>query len=333
MRRATTLALTTALALPPSLASADGPHRVRFHATRADDAERCPSEAVLRDAVRARMGADPFADDADARIEVRFVRVRRSLRAELRVATADGPPIDPRVITSRQRDCRALADATALAVSLTIAELPAPEPVTPPAPAPTPAVVPAVVASPVVTLPVERPPVVVRPPPPPTVVSVPRWEVHADVLGQWGLTPTLTGGLSLGASWRRGALSLGVDVRGVIASELRSAVGGVAVQTFAAAPALCVLAGHFFACGVVSVGAVLAEGRDAAITHRVNTPSVRAGARVGVTSSLTAGVTFRFGVEVDAPMTITEHRIDNAVVWSTPPVAVAVAAGVGWRLP
>lgn len=337
-RCAAALSAAAALSTTPLPARGQTLETVRLVATRGAGAEACPDGDVLRDAVRARLGADPFDDASATRVEVTFSRAHHGLRAELRVTAPDATDLAPRVIRSRRRDCRALSDATALAASLVVTTLaprapaptPAPTPTPPPAPAPPPQTA-ELRATVIAGTSTPRPWTVTRAPAPTAVT--PRWEVHLDALGAWGATPSLTGALSLGGSWRRGALSLGLDLRGVWPGVEESLAGSVSIAAVTATPAACLHRGVFMACGVVSVGAVIAEGRGAAINHRVNTPTVRAGARVGVVASPGSTITLRAWAEVDAPMTLTEHRVDDAVVWTTAPVAVTLAAGVGVRIP
>lgn len=335
MRRAA--ALAAALVSSAQVSSADPLATVRLVADRAPGAERCADDVSLADAVRARLGVDPFRDLSETRVTVRFSRARHGVRAELRVDRDDVAPPEPRVLRSRRRDCRALSAAVALAVALLVAELP---PDAPPV---------AVVRAVTLARADEPPPIVAAtttpiaapaPPPPPLASTVaprapaqPPWEVHLDLLGAWGVTPAITGGASLGGSWRHGVLSVGVDLRGVLTRAQREPGGAVSVTPFTAAASVCLHRGWLAACGVLSAGATVAEGEGAAINHRVSTPAMRAGARVLLSAPLTSTLSLRVWAELDAAVTVTEHRVDDAVVWTTPPAAASLGAGVGVRIP
>jgi hypothetical protein len=117
----------------------DVPH-ARLRYDRGSDS--CPDEAALRDAVSARLGYVPFADDAALVIEATIRRTGRGFRGELRVLAADGTLRGERSVASADGDCDELGRALALAISVAIdplsltrgAATSVPEPVVEPAP-------------------------------------------------------------------------------------------------------------------------------------------------------------------------------------------------------
>jgi hypothetical protein len=119
---------------------------VRFAWRRGPGAEPCPGEAELGRRIAARLGRDPFADDAQRSVEARVERKGARWLAEVRVLDRDGHPIARREpLESTADDCTALADVVVLAVALAIdpeaafaAPAPAP-PALPPAPQSVPA--------------------------------------------------------------------------------------------------------------------------------------------------------------------------------------------------
>lgn len=114
--------------------------RVRFAWARLDGAEDCPSESELKNAVRGRLGRDPFAERAVASIEGAAFREVASYRATLVLRTHEGEATSVRELTSRAETCEALGQAVALAVAVVIdperalagAEEPVPETSAPP---------------------------------------------------------------------------------------------------------------------------------------------------------------------------------------------------------
>jgi hypothetical protein len=116
------------------------PAPVRLSLERSPGAESCPGDAELGRRVAARIGRDPFSEQATRSVEVRIQRAERHWRAEIRLLDAERRAIATREpLDSTAADCSALADAVVLAVALTIdpdAALDAPSTTPPPLPAP-----------------------------------------------------------------------------------------------------------------------------------------------------------------------------------------------------
>jgi hypothetical protein len=109
------LVSTWAHAEPP------GTDAVRLAWHRGAGAEICPGEAELGRRVAARIGRDPFADDARRTIEARVERSGEQWRAEIRLFDENARPIAAREpLESTAAGCAALAEAVVLAVALTI---------------------------------------------------------------------------------------------------------------------------------------------------------------------------------------------------------------------
>jgi hypothetical protein len=119
--------------------AAEGPSAFRLSWLRGHGAESCPAAQELERAVTARLGRDPFAEDAREAIEASVARSGDSAwHVQVQVRDAEGKAIGRRDLDTEASDCRAIADATALAIALAIdpnAELeptPPPRPVTSP---------------------------------------------------------------------------------------------------------------------------------------------------------------------------------------------------------
>jgi hypothetical protein len=118
------------------------PERVRFVWQRGPGTETCPGQAELGRRIAARLGRDPFVDDAERSVEARVERVGEDWRVEVRVVDREGRPIASREpLESTAADCAALADAVVLSVALAIdpeLALGAPQPAAARAPTPAP---------------------------------------------------------------------------------------------------------------------------------------------------------------------------------------------------
>jgi hypothetical protein len=120
------------------------PPPVRLEYARGAGAEHCPEDAAVRSAVVARLGYDPFRDDAQRTVAAAIEGNKQRLRADVNLRDAAGAVTGTRRLVSDKNDCIELAAAMTLAISIAIdpqsltRPAPPPPPPTPPAP-PTPA--------------------------------------------------------------------------------------------------------------------------------------------------------------------------------------------------
>ena len=102
----------------------------RLEYTRAEDTAECPDAKAIQNAIAARLGYNPFKPDAPLLITVDVSRREGGLRALIELRRGDQSPRS-RELTSTGSDCRELAAAVELAVSIAIdpldANRPAPE--------------------------------------------------------------------------------------------------------------------------------------------------------------------------------------------------------------
>jgi hypothetical protein len=281
----------------------------------------CPDEQALRSALASRMGYDPVSAGAARLLRVVLARDKAGFvaRAELRDATG-------RVTWSREplrdADCRALVGGMGLAIKFAVDPYSsATELSVAPAPAP-------IVISPAPENPPQLPP---RDRLSPASISRPKVRFGVRAAGAVGTAPAPTGTLSadLGAGWTY--FSVAIEGRGDV--PITGAVSdGVQLRTRIAAGSL-VPCGHyrwFFGCGVVSAGALWAEG--------VNTLQPAVGTAVYAVAGPRAGVEWEIpklpslALRLSVDLLVNLHpiiaRVDGAHVWPTPPVAGLLGGGL-----
>src|SRR5690348_4148994 len=105
MQRCLQICLRAALlwVLAPTLASAQASveqERYRLSWVRGKGAEECPSAGQLAEAVRQRLGRDPFSNDAPRDIEGNVARVDDVWQARLNVLGPDGAVLGSRDLST-----------------------------------------------------------------------------------------------------------------------------------------------------------------------------------------------------------------------------------------
>jgi len=80
----------------------------------------CPDMVQLKRSVEERLGAAPWDPDAERQVHVRVVRVGEERRASIEIRDRRGALLGQRMLSSQQADCRELAEAMALAISIAI---------------------------------------------------------------------------------------------------------------------------------------------------------------------------------------------------------------------
>ncbi|HYP98134.1 MAG TPA: hypothetical protein VER96_05640 [Polyangiaceae bacterium] len=106
---------------------------------RGPGAENCPDQASVRDAVKKRLGYDPFFPSSDKIIIARVMRDGSKLRGEVELVDEQSSQVGKREFAAEQDQCEQLVHAMALSISIAIdpksaetyaqgPENPAPEP-------------------------------------------------------------------------------------------------------------------------------------------------------------------------------------------------------------
>jgi hypothetical protein len=95
-----------------------GDHRLTYE--RGAGTETCPSEAALRDAVKVRLGYDPFVPEGGPRIAIVMTRSKGGHHASIDLFSTTEAALGHRELESFGNDCSELARSVTLAVSLAI---------------------------------------------------------------------------------------------------------------------------------------------------------------------------------------------------------------------
>jgi len=87
---------------------------------RGPGAEHCPDQTTVREAVRKRLGYDPFFPNSDKTIIARVVRDSSKLRGEVELIDEHGAQVGKREFSAAQNECDQLVRAMALSISIAI---------------------------------------------------------------------------------------------------------------------------------------------------------------------------------------------------------------------
>jgi hypothetical protein len=110
--------LAAGLSLPAP--SAGEPPQVRLSYTRGVGTETCPDEAVLRAAVIARLGRDPFVQDARATVSVQLTALGQRIKATIQTDNLAEQSAGEREVAGDVRECGELVSSAALAIAIAI---------------------------------------------------------------------------------------------------------------------------------------------------------------------------------------------------------------------
>lgn len=319
--------LASALLGASSVRAQPAPRPVRLVYTGADG---CPAEPGLRAAVVARLGRDPFRDDALRTLTAAVRRTSRGLRAAVELREAGGAVVGARRLSTADDDCDELVAALALAISIAIdpqsrlrptatpplAPPPAPPPQAgaPPAQPPPP---PALLEPPIVEPPIALPLPAALPSPAPA--SPWRFRLRGGAHVPFGLLPGSTGGLSLDLGARRGAFSLTLGAEADLPTTRAADAGGeVRAWLVAARLAPCLHLGAAAICGLASLGSLRGSGSGVALPRTDVTIFAALGARIAAEIPITSRLALAPHADLAVPLTHTTLQLAGADVWSTP---------------
>ncbi len=329
------MVLAAALAFPGrALAQPEAPRAVLVY-ERTDAAGACPGDALVRSLVAARLGADPFGDEAPVRVMVQVDRGAAGYRASIRIE-AGGQVRGSRALRA-DRDCEALARAIALSVSLLLEVLDAP------APAPdrqAPAVEPEeAAAEPEAAVRAQAPDAEI---PPPAIVSPPAplllvdraperrrataGELAVSAGGQAGLLPAAGSIIGIQGRIRRGQRSLAIEGRWALPASDALAGGRVTASLLSGTVGACASFRQIGACALASGGALYGHGDGFDSSSTALAPYAAAGGRLYWEQAMTTGLALRTQVEVSASLVRTRLRVTGMPTgeWTAPPAAVGV---------
>src|SRR5689334_10126408 len=112
------LVLTASSALAQTVPA--GARQVALSYVREAGVDECPDERWIRQAVTSRLGFDPFADDAEVRVEAKISSDARGLVGTLGLTDRSGARLGKRELRSDARDCLELSSAMELAISIAV---------------------------------------------------------------------------------------------------------------------------------------------------------------------------------------------------------------------
>jgi hypothetical protein len=329
-----------ALAISPAWATEPTNARhaaVRLVYVRGPGADQCPEPEALRAAVAARLGYEPFRDDAMVTVSATLSRRDSVTRAVIELRDGTGEVTGRREISSKESDCSELAAAAALAISIAVDPKSASRPTSPPVAGTPPSVsdpLPSLPANGAKALPPpDTPP---RRPAPDAVRSVRiLGRAGLGVLGAFGAAPAPALGFSFFGGARRGALSVDLEGRGDLpAGEAIAASTTLTAKLFLGTLAPCFHLRALLGCGLVAGGALIGSSdRATAPTRMGATPFVALGGRAGVEKGLVAGLAGRLTVDLLGTVTRITLDVRGSGSWRTPPVTAALGAGVLWSFP
>ena len=101
-------------------AYAEVPRQVQLDYERQDGAAACPDATTIRAGVAARLGYEPFAEQAEDHLRATIRQSGHTLEALIEMRDSQGHLKAERRLFSRQRDCSELASSVELAISIAI---------------------------------------------------------------------------------------------------------------------------------------------------------------------------------------------------------------------
>jgi hypothetical protein len=326
------------LAGTPHAAGAKAPPTVRFIYERAASAGDCPDADVILDAVRARLGADPFHEPAEITIRASVARQRDELRAVLLLSDGSARGGERRLV-SRQADCSELASAMELALSIAIdplsvmREAPPVSPTALPAAGPPGPIAP---RAPAAASDSARPPPAPLAPPPPSVSvlappprpSPPRsLQVNLGAAGNWGASVAATAGFLAGVGLRSEGWSISVEGRADLPRSRPVDGGSISAATLAGTLAPCLHRGVFGGCLLATVAALRGSGQGLQNSQEATTTLYAVGARALVELPSGSAVALRLHLDLQSPLVRTTLRVGGEPVWTAPPLSIALGLG------
>jgi hypothetical protein len=310
--------------LYPAVAVAAERPNVRLQYQRAANASDCPDAVVVQQAVRARLGFDPFHEPANLFIQASVSRAGRDLRAKVVLTDPEGASGE-RQLDSQRSDCTELASAMELAIAIAIDPLSGARPdpaMTPPAPEPA-------AAAPATSAPPEGPPAEVEARPAPKGLGL---DANVGAQGNWGAAPSLSFGFALGAGLRIGDFALTLEGRADLPASKDAGGGRVKSSLYSAALLPCYHLSYFAACAFFAAGAMVGSGEDLVQPRQVTTFYSALGLRGVFEFPKEGPVALRVNLDAAAPLSRTTYTVGSARVWTSQFIAISLGIGAAVRL-
>jgi hypothetical protein len=302
--------------------AAESPKRVRFDYQR-DGGTVCPDAAALQVGVAARLGYDPFDDNAADRLRVTIRPTAHGLEARIEMDDRDGVPKAERRLLSRQHDCKELASSVELAISIAI------DPSGSGAQASASRVSPSS-----------------APPPPlgqaPTAEqlgasSSPPWRLDADLsamlVAGFRSAPSTSLGLSVGAALKGEYLSLGIEARADWPTSQSLRVGSMGTSLYTASLVPCLRGRYVGFCALATAGLLHGAGEGLVEAKQANFFYAAVGARIALGYPVARHWSLALYGDAVSPLTESSLAVDGSTVWSSPTLAFALSLGVTANIP
>lgn len=273
----------------------------------------CPDEPGFRALIAARLGYDPFRDEAERTVTVTFSREGATYRAKLELK--EGNAVGTRVLTAA--DCTELASSTALAVAIAIDPLggSAAEPSASASASVSASAITSASAQPAVTVAPTVAPSASAPPPPDTYPIV-----SLGGFAAFGAGPELTGGLSAAIGLRTPSFSIAVEGRADAEASKAGPEGGrVSSSILSGAVVPCLHHELLMGCALVAYGSLRGTGSAVSEARTDQTPWGALGLRLGVEATLLGPFALRAHADALATLTRTTLRVQGVDAWRTPP--------------
>lgn len=312
-------------------ASALASERVLLRYTDESNA-RCWSAEDVRNELAARVGHDPVDDHASRELSVSIRAAGRTLVAQVTILEA-GEVVGVRELHSRGSRCDDLMEDLLLTLTFLVDPGPerpeAPSPVVTPGPSE-----PVVQDTPPISPPPPPPPVIVQvsmPPSPPSEVVPLTFRLHLDGAALFGALPNVSPTLDMGASLAVGAFAIMVGARVTRVDGLSVSPGEISVWQGLGRGLLCARFLGIDACGLITAGAMVVEGRGFDSNERRVESFVALGLHAGY------GWVFieHFGLHVFAELMFHAQSSDvlvgREVVWGSGDVSGALGLGLFWE--
>lgn len=322
---------------------AQSPKRVRFDYQRAEGGTVCPDAAALQVGVAARLGYDPFDDQAPDRLRVTIRPAAHGLEARIEMEDRDGVPTAERRLLSRQHDCKELASSVELAISIAIdpsgsgAQVgtstgPGPVPAQRSSPPSSP-LLPASSSSSPASSPVWPPPTAEQTDARPGPARPLAGELSAMLVAGFRSSPSTSLGVSVGAALRAEHLSLGLEARADLPSSQSLRVGSIDTSLYTASLVPCLRSSYVGLCAVGTAGLLRGASDGLVDAKHVSFFYAAVGARVALTYPV--GQRWSLSANGDAVSQLTETTltVDGSGVWSSPRLAFALSLGVTAKIP
>lgn len=292
------------VSVPLALAAAERP-TARLRYTKKASASACPDEPDVRDSVAARLGYDPFRDDARRVIDVTITHDAKGFHATIE----EGARL--RRLDSTAKDCADLASSIAVSLSTAIDPLGvgATASAAPSVSAPPSSAAPAHSATPSVAP--SAPPAE----PPDDVAFVATVGSHVA----FGAAPDLAFGITTGFALRWKLFQLGLEGR--VDAEARGPGpngGAVKSSIIGASIVPCLQSDPLFVCAVGTFGALRGAGAGVGVPRKETTFYSAAGARLGVELPIAGPLKLRARSDLLATITRTTLFVEQVEAWTTP---------------